>query len=214
MAFVLPPLLVGGIGVARAAQPYLAKPPVISATLPEHPAHDPSKLTAVVVAGNHLTEISDLLGPYDTLATSGKFNEYVAAPERQPSPRSSTPTRVHMSRRCGRSVWAGVSCRRAMGADQGLVAGIDPSVVMLRQARRRNHSAIKVGRVELRRASASDLPFPDQSFDKACAVHSIYFWPSLHDGLRELLRVLVPGGRLVLAVRMRHENASRFDPSR
>jgi transcriptional regulator GlxA family with amidase domain len=40
----------------------------------------------VVVAGNAGTEVSDLLGPYETLAASGAFNVYVAAPERQPAP--------------------------------------------------------------------------------------------------------------------------------
>jgi putative intracellular protease/amidase len=40
----------------------------------------------VVVAGNHATEISDPLGPYETLATSGTYNVFVAAPERVASP--------------------------------------------------------------------------------------------------------------------------------
>src|SRR5438270_6923011 len=63
-----------------------AEAPSLSTALPAQPAHDPSKPTAVIVAGNHNTESSDLLGPYETLATSGKFNVYVAAPERRPSP--------------------------------------------------------------------------------------------------------------------------------
>jgi hypothetical protein len=45
-------------------------------------------------------------------------------------------------------------------------------------------------------------------------VHSSYFWPSLEQGLSELQRVLSTGGRLVLAVRLRHANARCFDPSR
>ena len=54
--------------------------------LPVPPAYDPSKPTAVVVAGNQNTESSVLLGPYETLSTSGRFNVSVAAPERRPSP--------------------------------------------------------------------------------------------------------------------------------
>ena len=79
-AFALPPLLVGGAGVGRAMLAALATAPSLSTTLPAQPAYDPSKPTAVVVAGNHNTESSDLLGPYETLATSGQFNVYVAAP--------------------------------------------------------------------------------------------------------------------------------------
>jgi SAM-dependent methyltransferase len=85
---------------------------------------------------------------------------------------------------------------------------------MARQAARRNRASIQQGRVEVRLGSVSELPYPSGHFTRACAVHSLYFWPSLEDGLRELRRVLAPGGRLVLAVRMREARASRFSPSR
>jgi ubiquinone/menaquinone biosynthesis C-methylase UbiE len=99
-------------------------------------------------------------------------------------------------------------------ATSGLVAGVDPSKVMVRQATRRNGAGVRAGRVELRLGTVSDLPHPDGHFTKACAIHSLYFWPSLDDGLRELHRVLAPGGLLVLAVRMRRPQAGLFDPSR
>jgi hypothetical protein len=85
-AFALPPSLVGGIGVARALAASQTPAPASIATLSDPPAYDPDKPIAVVVAGNHATEISDLLGPYETLATSGRYNVFVAAPERVPSP--------------------------------------------------------------------------------------------------------------------------------
>ena len=112
---------------------------------------------------------------------------------------------------CGPGVTLQLLANRASSV---LVAGVDPSDVMLRQATRRNRGAIQQGRVELRRAGAGHLPFPDSSFNKACAVHSMYFWPSLEEGLRELQRVLTPGGRAVIAVRMRQASAGRLDPSR
>jgi ubiquinone/menaquinone biosynthesis C-methylase UbiE len=112
---------------------------------------------------------------------------------------------------CGPGVTIRLLAERATA---GFVAGVDPSEVMVRQATARNRAAVAQGRVELRRAGVSELPYPDGHFTKACAVHSLYFWPSLEQGLRELRRVLVPDGRLVLAVRMRHPKASRFDPSR
>jgi ubiquinone/menaquinone biosynthesis C-methylase UbiE len=68
--------------------------------------------------------------------------------------------------------------------------------------------------LELRRATAQDLPFQDGSFNKVAAVHSIYFWQSLDEGLREVRRVLNPHGRAVIAFRMRQVSAGRFDPSR
>ena len=99
-------------------------------------------------------------------------------------------------------------------AHEGFVAGVDPSELMLRQASRRNRAAIRAGRMELRLATADTLPYADGTFTRACAVHSIYFWPSLAHGLRELHRVVSPGGRLVLAARMHRSHAHRLDPSR
>jgi transcriptional regulator GlxA family with amidase domain len=87
LAFILPPLLVGGAGAARAfVGPRAEAPPPLNQALPARPAHDPSRPTAVIVAGNAGTESSDLMGPYETLTTSGRFNVYVAAPERTLSP--------------------------------------------------------------------------------------------------------------------------------
>jgi SAM-dependent methyltransferase len=48
---------------------------------------------------------------------------------------------------------------------------------------------------------SDDLPFSDAAFDKALAVHTIYFWPSPERDLAEILRVLVPDGKLVLGFR-------------
>jgi ubiquinone/menaquinone biosynthesis C-methylase UbiE len=81
----------------------------------------------------------------------------------------------------------------------GRVAGVDPSAEMVRQARARNAQAIRAGRVELRRAGADRLPFADAVFDKALAVNSMQIWPDATAGMREVRRVLKPGGQAVLA---------------
>jgi putative intracellular protease/amidase len=73
------------------AQGPFAPAPALAAELPVRPAHDPAKKTAVVVAGNQLTEVSDLLGPYEVLAASGEFNVYVVAPERKAAPLNALP---------------------------------------------------------------------------------------------------------------------------
>ena len=44
----------------------------------------------------------------------------------------------------------------------------------------------------------SHLPFPDRMFDLATAVETHYYWPDLPADLREVLRVLKPGGTLVI----------------
>ncbi len=80
----------------------------------------------------------------------------------------------------------------------GLVAGIDLSQTMVDEAAKRNAEAIRTGRVDLRYGRASNLPFPDASFDKAFSVHSIYFRPEPVKVLQELQRVLKPGGLLAI----------------
>lgn len=85
----------------------------------------------------------------------------------------------------------------------GFVAGVDPSPVMVRQGRSRNANLIRAGRVDLREGSVSALPFPDSRFDKVLSVNNIMLWPDLPANLREVFRVLKPGGLLVIALNPR-----------
>jgi SAM-dependent methyltransferase len=85
-------------------------------------------------------------------------------------------------------------------ASEGFVAGIDYSETMVQTARKRNAAAIRAGRVDLKHGDVSDLPYPDESFDKAFAIHSILFWPKPVDCLKELRRVLKPNGLLAITI--------------
>jgi len=78
-----------------------------------------------------------------------------------------------------------------------VVAGVDPSPTMVAQARRRNLAAIDAGRVVLTRAGAEAIPWPDRAFSGVVAVNSMQLWEPLDDALREVARVLAPGGALV-----------------
>jgi ubiquinone/menaquinone biosynthesis C-methylase UbiE len=83
-------------------------------------------------------------------------------------------------------------------ASAGYVAGVDPSKEMVAQATTRNKKAIESGRVELRHGSAASLPFAGNTFDKALAINSMQVWPDAVAGLREMRRVLEPGGEVAL----------------
>lgn len=89
----------------------------------------------------------------------------------------------------------------AASAPSGVVTGIDPSELMVEIATTRNAPLVSAGRVQIMKADAADLPFPDETFEKAMAVHVLYFWTSLGVSLKEIVRVLKPGGRLVLVFR-------------
>ena len=86
----------------------------------------------------------------------------------------------------------------AGSATVGYVAGVDVSPIMLEQARARNANGIKSGRIDLRCASVDQLPFEDNTFDKALAINSMQVWPDAMNGLREIRRVMKPGGTIAL----------------
>jgi ubiquinone/menaquinone biosynthesis C-methylase UbiE len=86
----------------------------------------------------------------------------------------------------------------AARATEGLVVGVDHSDVMIGQARRRNRSAIRTGRVRLVHARVEDLSTGDGPFDAALAVNTVTMWPDPGARLRELAGLLRPGGRIAL----------------
>lgn len=95
------------------------------------------------------------------------------------------------------------------------VAGIDHSAVMVQQARRRNRGAIRAGRVDIRQGTiAEQLPFADGEFSKAFTINSYQFWPDPIAGVRELRRVLRPGGVIAITIQPRWQGATDGDARR
>jgi ubiquinone/menaquinone biosynthesis C-methylase UbiE len=86
----------------------------------------------------------------------------------------------------------------AAGATQGKVYGIDYSEESVAASKRTNARWIEKGRVEIERGSVSQLPFPDNMFDLVTAVETHFWWPDLLESMREIFRVLKPGGRLII----------------
>jgi ubiquinone/menaquinone biosynthesis C-methylase UbiE len=82
-------------------------------------------------------------------------------------------------------------------ATQGKVYGIDYSDESVAATKRTNAQWIDLGRVEIRHGSVSQLPFPDGMFDLVTAVETHFWWPNLPGDMREVFRVLKPGGTLV-----------------
>ncbi len=80
----------------------------------------------------------------------------------------------------------------------GKVCGIDYAAGSVAASRSRNAASIRADRVEIVRASVSQLPFPDGTFDLVTAVETQYYWPDVVIDMKEILRVLKPGGTLVI----------------
>jgi len=83
-------------------------------------------------------------------------------------------------------------------ATQGKVYGVDYSDESVAATKRTNARWIDLGRVQIGHGSVSQLPFPDGMFDLVTAVETHFWWPNLPGDIREVFRVLKPGGTLVL----------------
>ena len=88
----------------------------------------------------------------------------------------------------------GAAIRAAAGSVAQAV-GVDRSEAMVEIARRRSR---RFGNVEFAVGGAEKLPFPDASFDRIWTIHSFHHWDDQAKGIAESLRVLRPGGRLLI----------------
>jgi ubiquinone/menaquinone biosynthesis C-methylase UbiE len=82
---------------------------------------------------------------------------------------------------------------------EGRIVGLDISMRMLQQARRK--AAQYRERVTWLRKDALDLPFVDEGFDAVCCVEALEFMSEPTRVLREMARVLRPGGLLLTSNR-------------
>ena len=85
---------------------------------------------------------------------------------------------------------------------RGKVFGIDYSADMVAYSRKVNKTLIAKNRVEIRDVSVERTGFPDSFFDLVTAIETYYFWPRLPDALREINRVLKPGGCFLMVNEM------------
>jgi ubiquinone/menaquinone biosynthesis C-methylase UbiE len=88
----------------------------------------------------------------------------------------------------------------ARAAVPSLVAGMDLSPTMLRSAAHRLRRAGQHERTSLLRGNLEALPYADSSLDKIWSVHTFYFWADPEAVFADLLRVLAPGGRVVVTL--------------
>ncbi len=86
----------------------------------------------------------------------------------------------------------------AAASGSGMVYGIDHSADSVGVALRLNAELVNSGRVVIRQGSVSQLPYADDKFDLVTAVETHFFWPDLANDVREVVRVVAPGGMFVM----------------
>ena len=101
---------------------------------------------------------------------------------------------------CG-SGWA--TRLMAAKARQGRVVGIDISDDMVTLSA---ETSKEFSNIEFRVASAEALPFADDEFTHAFSMESLYYYADMPTALKEIRRVLAPGGMFVTVVDLYQEN--------
>lgn len=96
---------------------------------------------------------------------------------------------------CGTGIVARLAAERVL--PEGSVAGLDPNPAMLAVAR---EAASAEASITWHHAPAENIPLEDERFDVVLCGMGLQFFSDRTDGLREIRRVLVPGGRLVANV--------------
>jgi len=78
------------------------------------------------------------------------------------------------------------------------IAGLDYSEDMVKLAKDINKKLVESGKVELKQGDATSLPWNDNEFSVVVAIETFFFWSEPDRALKEIFRVLMPGGRLVI----------------
>ena len=94
----------------------------------------------------------------------------------------------------------GIVARHAVSRvrERGSVVGVDINAEMLAVAE--ETAAGLQPPVEWRQGDATNLPFADETFDVVCCQQAIQFFDNPVTAIREIRRVLVPGGRVAVSV--------------
>jgi len=107
---------------------------------------------------------------------------------------------------CGTGIVARTAARTL--GDGASVVGLDLSAPMLAVAR--SAATAEGVSVEWREGSAVKLPLADATFDVALCQQGLQFFPDQPTALREMWRILIPNGRLVLSVWCEIERSPGF----
>ncbi|MFD3450404.1 class I SAM-dependent methyltransferase [Microbacteriaceae bacterium 4G12] len=80
----------------------------------------------------------------------------------------------------------------------GKLYGIDYSEQAVKNSIKTNKEDVEKGKVSIRQASVTDIPFAEDFFDVVTAFQTHYFWPDVEMGVKEVFRVLKPEGNFLL----------------
>lgn len=94
----------------------------------------------------------------------------------------------------------GANIRRMLALNEtAVVTGLDYSQLSLQKTIEENYHAYVDKRCYVMGGNVMQMPFAKEVFDVVTAYETVYYWMSLDNGIIEAIRVLKPGGTLVIA---------------
>jgi len=103
---------------------------------------------------------------------------------------------------CGAG-WATRMLAKAVEGGEGMAVGIDISDAMIARARAASR---ELDNVMFTVSAADEIPWRDDYFNKVLSIESFYYYPDQQRVLRELHRVMAPGGTLFILINLYKEN--------
>ena len=85
---------------------------------------------------------------------------------------------------------------------EAAVFGVDISEESVALTKEVNEGLVNEGRCAVSRASVSDLPFENGTFDLITAFETYFFWPDLENDIKEAVSKIKNGGCLVIVSEM------------
>lgn len=96
-------------------------------------------------------------------------------------------------------IGAGMGAAMVVAARTGAqIIAVDPTPYMRRISSLRRLALPDSERISVKDGAAESLPAADGSVDAVWSVNTMHHWPDLAQALKEIARVLRPGGRLLL----------------
>jgi ubiquinone/menaquinone biosynthesis C-methylase UbiE len=85
------------------------------------------------------------------------------------------------------------------------ISGIDYSAKMIKEANVLNKDSIQSGHLTLINGNSDAMPFSANQFDKVFCLNVIYFWDDPAAHLKEVYRILKPGGKFYAVIRSKEQ---------
>ena len=91
------------------------------------------------------------------------------------------------------------------------IAGLDYSEDMVKLANDFNKNLVESGKAEFKHGDVTSIPWEDNEFSIVVAIETFFFWSEPEKSLKEIFRVLKPGGRLVIEMAYNKDDGLNHD---